>query len=63
MVRDIKNDSRIDGSWRNEISLQVNPITTRPTFKVFWTAEGPKCLKMGSKWAHFTHLCTPNGIG
>ena len=43
--------------------LQVNPITTRPTFKAFWTSEGPKCPKMGSKWAHFTHLCTPNGLG
>ena len=20
-------------------------------------------LKMGSKWAHFTRLCTPNGLG
>ena len=25
--------------------------------------EGPKCPKMGSKWAHFTRLCTPNGLG
>ena len=35
----------------------------RPTFKAFWTSEGPKCPKMGSKWAHFTRLCTPNGLG
>ena len=37
-------------------------ITTRPTFKVFWTCQGPG-LKMGSQWAHVTRLCTPNGIG
>ena len=43
--------------------LQVNPITRRPTFKALWTSEGPKCPKMGSKWAHFTRLCTPNGLG
>ena len=41
----------------------MNPITTRPTFKAFWTSGVPKCLKMGSKWAHFTRLCTPNGLG
>ena len=35
----------------------------RPTFKAFWTSEGPKCPKMGSTWAHFTPLCTPNGLG
>ena len=28
-----------------------------------WTSEGPKCPKMGSKWAHFTRLCTPYGVG
>ena len=43
--------------------LQVNSITRRPTFKALWTSEGPKCPKMGSKWAHFTRLCTPNGLG
>ena len=43
--------------------LQVNPITRRPTFKALWTSEGPKCPKIGSKWAHFTRLCTPNGLG
>ena len=41
----------------------MNPITTRPTFKALWTCEGPKCPKMGSKWAHFTRWCTPNGLG
>ena len=44
-------------------SLQVNLIAMRPTFKALWTSEGPKCPKMGSKWAHFTRLCTPNGLG
>ena len=38
------------------ISLQVNPITTRPNLKVFRSFEGPK-------WAHFTRWCTPNGLG
>ena len=27
------------------------------------TLEGPKWLAMGSKWADFTCLCTPNGVG
>ena len=45
-----------------KLACQVNPITTRPTFKAFWTSKGPKCPKMGSKWAHFTRLCTPNGL-
>ena len=27
------------------------------------TLEGPKWLAMGSKWAHFTCLRTPNGLG
>ena len=25
--------------------------------------DGPKCFKMGSKWANFTCLCTPKGQG
>ena len=29
----------------------------------FVTLEGPKWLAMHSKWAHFTCLCTPNGLG
>ena len=44
-------------------SASKNRITTRPTFKAFWTSEGPKCPKMGSRWAHFTRWCTPNGLG
>ena len=35
MMRDIKNDSHIDGSLQSAISLQVTPFTTRPTFKAF----------------------------
>ena len=27
------------------------------------TLEWPKWLAMGSNWAHFTCLCTPNGLG
>ena len=54
----------LDGGPRqSEISPQVIPITTRPIFKAFWTCEGPKCPKMGSKWVHFTRLCTRNGLG
>ena len=62
-MRDIKNHSYIDGSRQSEISLQVNAITMRPTSKAFWTSQGPKCPKMGLKWAHFIRLCTPNGLG
>ena len=29
----------------------------------FMAFEGPKWLAMGSKWAHFTCLGTPNGLG
>ena len=29
----------------------------------FVTLEGPKWLAVGSKWAHFTCLGTPNGLG
>ena len=29
----------------------------------FVTLQGPKWLPMGSKWAHFTCLGTPNGLG
>ena len=37
---------------------QNNPLSRH------WvTLEGPKWLAMGSKWAHFTCLCTPNGLG
>ena len=30
---------------------------------LFWTLEGPKWLKMDSKWALFTCLCSPNAQG
>ena len=33
-------------------------VPNQPNFK---TLEGPKWLAMGSKWAHFTCLGTPNG--
>ena len=33
---------------QREISLQVNPITTTPTFKAFWTKMPQNGLKMGS---------------
>ena len=29
----------------------------------FVILEGPKWLELGSKRAHFTYLCTPNGLG
>ena len=38
-------------------------VPKQPIFKAFVTLEGPKWLAMGSKWAHFTCLCTPNGLG
>ena len=31
-----------------------------PFSRLFGTFEGPKWLKTGSKWAHFTSLCTAN---
>ena len=34
-----------------------------PFSRHFLTLEGPKCLVVGSKWAHFTCLGTPNGLG
>ena len=34
-----------------------------PFSRHFVTLEGPKWLAMGSKWAHFTCLATPNGLG
>ena len=36
---------------------------TNPFSRHFVTLEGPKCLAMGSKRAHFTCLGTPNGLG
>ena len=38
-------------------------IAKQPIFKAFCDLEGPKWLAMGSKWAHFTCLGTPNGPG
>ena len=34
-----------------------------PFSRHFVTRECPKWLQMGSKWAHFTCLCTPKGLG
>ena len=34
-----------------------------PFSRHFVTLEWPKWLAMGSKWAHFTGLGTPNGLG
>ena len=34
-----------------------------PFSRHFVVLEGPKWLLMGSKRAHFTCLCTPNGLG
>ena len=34
-----------------------------PFSRHFVTLEGPKWLATGSKWAHFTCLGTPNGLG
>ena len=34
-----------------------------PFSRHFVTVEWPKWPAMGSKWAHFTGLCTPNGLG
>ena len=42
-----------------EISLQVNPFTTRPTFKAFWTSKGPKCPQNGLKMGSFHPFVHP----
>ena len=34
-----------------------------PFSRHFVTLEWPKWLAMGAKWAHFTYLGTPNGLG
>ena len=34
-----------------------------PFSRHFVTLEGPQWLALGSKWAHFTCLRTPNGLG
>ena len=48
--------------WKNTFLThfwsQNNPLSTH-----FLTLEWPKWLAMGSKWAHFTCLGTPNGLG
>ena len=38
-------------------------VAKHPFSRHFVTLEGPKWLAMGSKWAHFTYLGTPNGLG
>ena len=38
-------------------------VPNSPFSRDFVTLEGPQWLAMGSKWAHFTCLCTPNGLG
>ena len=35
-------------------------LQNSPFSRHFVTLEGPKWLAMGSNWAHFTCLCTPN---
>ena len=48
--------------WKNTFLThfwcQNNPFSRH-----FVTLEWPKWLAMGSKWAHFTCLGTPNGLG
>ena len=49
---------------RVESPCECIPFTTRPTFKAFvGLVRGQNAPKMGSKWAHFTHWDTPNGLG
>ena len=47
-----------------KLDCKGSPSLQGPPPRLFWTSEGPKCpQKMGSKWAHFTSWCTPNGLG
>ena len=34
-----------------------------PRSRLFGLLRGQNAPKMGSKWAYFTRLCTPNGLG
>ena len=51
--------------WKNtfwmHFSLFFGP-KNNPFSRHFVTLEGPKWLVMGSRWAHFTCLGTPNGL-
>ena len=40
-------------------ACKVNPITMRPTFKAFWTCEGPKSPQHGLKMGPFHPLVHP----
>ena len=46
---------------KNTVFIQFL-VAKRPIFKAFVTLEWPKWLAMGSKWAHFTCLGSPNGL-
>ena len=41
------------------LSLQMAFASPR----LFGLVRGQNAPKMGSKWAYFTRLCTPNGLG
>ena len=45
-------------TFLTQLLSQNNPFSRH-----FVTVEGPKWFAMGSKWAHFTCLGTPNGLG
>ena len=51
-------EKHIFDPFLTHFSLQNNAFSRH-----FVTLEGPKWLAMGSKRAHFTCLCTPNGLG
>ena len=44
--------------------LASAPLHHKAQFQGFFgLLGGQNALKMGSKWAHFTRWCTPNGLG
>ena len=51
----------IVGKTHFEPSFYSFFVTKRPISRSLATLERPKLLKKGSKWAHFTLLCTPSG--
>ena len=46
--------------WLHHTALQYKRRVQLGAYK--WR-KGVNSVKMGSKWAHFTYLCTPNGRG
>ena len=49
-----------DSRWLHHTALRY---VRRAQFVAYMWRKGLNPVKMGSKWAHFTGLCNPNGPG